>query len=199
MRDILGRWRSHFHLSNIFVWPAAPFFAGGLAHGRIGYDVSIVLGKNRRGGWMALVQPSRRVRQELLAEGKAACVHYHEARMQVTKRPRLEGHGVARQPFTATELIATVRQAKNLKSQDQARQNARDVLANPLTGAVALGLDIEAISSRQPAGTSLRQARGRLDMAAMLWQREMYVAHGPFSAISRATLRPSFPSRSRSS
>ena len=190
--DILARWRTCFVLpETTFLWPAAPFFASGLAHGLISHDVSIVLAKNRKGIWVAPMQPSRRVRQEFLAKGQSAALQYEEARAQLlpAKRRRL---GSQPEPFTAGELIATVRQAQHLKSQDRSRENARNVIANPLTGASALGLDIDAMGSHQPGGFLLRQARKRLDIAAMLWNRLNYVGSGPFFRFIACDASPQF-------
>ena len=80
-------------------------------------------------------------------------------------------------PFSAAELIATVRQAKHLKSQVHSRETARLVMANPLSGIGGDGQSVE--QRRQPGGDALRTARKRLDIAAMLYRREWYCRHGP--------------------
>ena len=182
VRDILARWRFSFDISgSMQIWPATPVFAAGLAQGLIDLDVTIVLAKNRKAIWMAPVQPSRRFRQAALAAGQSAAVHVAEAsRVSGTKRARVHVAVSGPKPFTPLELIASVRQAQDLRSQSRSRETARLVLANPLSGVAALGLDSAEVGRGQVGGTVLRQSRKRMDIAAMLRHREVYAATGPF-------------------
>ena len=182
VRDIIARWRSQFSLQpSVFIWPAAPLFAAGLARGLVRHDVTIVLRrKSVRDAWVAPVQPSRRLRQSLLSSGQAALVHAAEAQVNLRSvRPRVATN-LSLERYTAEELVASIRQAQNLKSQAFNRDTARAVLDNPLSGLAAAGLDSTKFGTRQVGGTALRVSRKRLDIAAMLSNRERYVHSGPF-------------------
>lgn len=180
--DILAMWRSAFDMpESMFVWPAAPLFAAGLASGVIRHDISIVLRRNAKGAWVAPLQPSRRLRQELLASASSAAVSKAEAGQQLRSvRPRVRSLMSGPESFTVEELLASVRDSRHLKSQDKSRETAYLVMKNPLSGAAAAGLDIEQPDRLRPGGPTLRRARKRLDVAAMLYHREWYVANGPF-------------------
>ena len=159
------------------MWPSSPLFAAGLARGFLSYDLSIVPARNQKGSWLAPLQPSRRVRQALLAASPSAHVQAAEARLCLgSVRPRSKLFS-GEKAYTVREGIASVRQARHLKSQDHSRETARLVLENPCSGVVAFGLDSSL--GRQPSGTFLRRSRTRFDVAAMLYHREWYVQHGP--------------------
>ena len=180
LREIIARWRSMFALQGVaFLWPGSHRFSAGIARGLVSYDVTIVVRRNSKKIWCAPLQPSRLVRHSLLQSAQSALVHRAEASLDLRSvRPRV-AHAVGGQAYSASELIASVRQAQKFKSQSDNRSTVRAVLDNPLSGLAAAGLDSSQFGTHQVGATLLRESRKRFDIAAMLSHREWYVQHGP--------------------
>lgn len=179
LAEVLRLWRRDMDgLHTVYAWPCCPAFAVGIAVGHVGHDLTILLRRNSGGAWMPPVLPSRRVRQQLVRNGQAPRVVLAAATSATgggaTNR-RFRGHAA----FGAEALIASVRAGRGLLSQTMAPANARDVLDNPLSGLARVGLDSGSFGQRHPGGALLRRSRIRIDIAAMLWNREVYVHTGP--------------------
>jgi len=151
-----------------------------MATGLVASDLSVVLRRNSFGIWKAPVLPSRRVLQSFVQTGTSASNVAATSVPAFTPRSfDVDGPLASRSRRTPDQLIAAVRAAQDLKSQDASTRTTQRVLANPLLGLQLTDADIVEATRRLPVGKTLRRSRVRLDIASSLWQREWYGRNGP--------------------
>lgn len=188
-REVLLQWSSAWSLPDqLYVWPAWTPWAVALATGRAARDMTPLLRRQARSIWVAPLGPSRRHRQALLAAGE-------DARMQVIRvgdggRPPRAASGRWAQRSGAS-LWHALDVGKCLKSQEDMAETMDAVRAYDRSCAASSGQERETSSAVDPgddaavppwvpSATTMRRARVRFDVAAMLAHRERYKLHGPF-------------------
>ena len=170
--EIIDDWCQRYSLSlDVHVWPACSPIARALASGTLRADITALVPRSVSGQWQPCILPARSLRRKLLKSPGSASeyrIHEREARTaKLNKTPK------RRPPVPIHDLLNALDVGSDLKDQSKLKDNMTKSLRffYPKDWKLRKA-KLEGSGKRAPSKWTMRRARVRLDVAAMLHHRE---------------------------